>query len=124
MTVFTISTELLIFLQSHFIGWYIIISWSFLCQNWIVFKVTVIVKVQTFIESLCILYLLYHFIDNQTRCADLILFVIKPSTTKWAYTESSTLTYSITKHASVCVCVCVGGGLPRKATNLVSVCLF
>ena len=38
------------FLQPNVIGWYIIISWSVLCRNWIVvFKVKVTVKVQNFI---------------------------------------------------------------------------
>ena len=52
-TVSTISTELLIFLQP-LMGWYFIIDWSILCKNWIVvFKVKATVKVQNFIESLC-----------------------------------------------------------------------
>ena len=58
--------------------------------------------------------LLYHWsLGNQTRCADLLLIVTKPSTTKWAYTDSSTLTYSISKHTMV-------GILPGKVTNLVT----
>ena len=61
MTVSTISTELLIILQANLVGWYIIISWGALCKNKIiVFKVKIIVKVRKFIESLCILYLVYH----------------------------------------------------------------
>ena len=53
--------ELLILLQPDFIGWYIFISRSILCKNKIiVFKVKVTVKVQNFIESLCVLYPLYH----------------------------------------------------------------
>ena len=28
-------------------------------------------------------------LGNQTRCADLLLIITKPSTTKWAYTDSS-----------------------------------
>ena len=44
-------------------------------------------------------YLLYHWsLGNQTKCADLLLLITKRSTTRWAYTDSSTLTYSITKH--------------------------
>ena len=44
--------------------------------------------------------------------------ITKPSTTKWAYTDSSTLTCTITRH------IMRGGGgviLPRKAANLVFV---
>ena len=55
MTVSTISTELLIFLQPNLIGWFIVVSWNDLCQNWIVvFKVKVTAKVQNFIDSLCL----------------------------------------------------------------------
>ena len=49
--------------------------------------------------------------------------ITEPSTTKWAYTDSSTLTYSITRHTT-------GGILQCKATNLavffffLLVCLF
>ena len=54
-------------------------------------------KVQNCIESLCILYLLYHWsLGNQTRCADLLLLITKPSTTKWPHTDSSPLTYTVT----------------------------
>ena len=60
MTVSTISTGLLILLQPHLIGWYIIISKSVLCKTLIVvFKVKITEQVQNFIESLCVLYLLY-----------------------------------------------------------------
>ena len=46
LSVSTISTELLIFLQTNLIGWYFIITWSVLCQTLIVvFKVRVRVKV-------------------------------------------------------------------------------
>ena len=86
---------------TKFNGWYITVSWSvFLCKNLIVvFKTKVTVKVQNFIESLFTLYLLHYWpLGNQTRCADILLLVTKPSTTKWAYTDSSTLTYSITGH--------------------------
>ena len=74
-------------------------SWSVSCKNWIVvFKVKVTVKVQSFIESLYCL--LYHLsLGNRTRCADLLLLITKPSTTKWAYSDlytgSSTLTYTV-----------------------------
>ena len=45
------------FCNQNIIGWYIIISWSVLCKDWIaVVKVKVTVKVQNFIESLSILY--------------------------------------------------------------------
>ena len=92
-------------LQPIFFGRYIIISLSVLCKNKIVvFKVKVIVKVQNFIESLCISYLLYHWsLDNQTRCVDLLFLITKPSTTKWAYTDSSTFTFriiSINRHTT------------------------
>ena len=61
ITVSTIPTELLIFLLPNVNGWYIVISWSVLFKDWIVvFKVKVTVKVQNFIESLCILYPLCH----------------------------------------------------------------
>ena len=64
------------------------------------FKVTE--KVQNFIESVCILYLLYHrSLGNQSRCADLlVLLITKPSTPKWACTDSGTLTHSITRHTT------------------------
>ena len=83
-------------------GWYIIISWSVLCNNWIVdFKVMVTVKIQNFIESLCILYLLYHWsLGNPTRCADVLLLITKPSTAECAYTDSNASTYSVTGHAT------------------------
>uniref|UniRef100_UPI003AF64366 hypothetical protein n=1 Tax=Thiolapillus sp. TaxID=2017437 RepID=UPI003AF64366 len=51
---------------------------------------------------------------NQTRCADLILLITKPSTTMWAYTDNITLTYSIIRYT-------MRANLPRKATNLVRV---
>ena len=84
-TVSAISAELLIFLQPDLIGWYIIMSWSALCKNEIVvFKVKITVKVQNFIESLCILYHLYHWsLWNQRRCADLLFIITKPSARKW-----------------------------------------
>ena len=70
-------------------------------------------KVQNFVESLCILYLLYHCsLGNQSRCADLLLLITKPSTAKWAYTDSSTLSYTITRNTMASI-------LPHMATNLV-----
>ena len=48
-------------LQPDLIGWYSFISWSVFCKKLIVvFKVKITVKVQNLLESLCILYLLYH----------------------------------------------------------------
>ena len=53
-------------------------------------------KDQNFIESLCILYLLYYWsLCNETHCVYLLLLITKPSTTKWVYTDSRALTYSI-----------------------------
>ena len=107
------------FLQPNSIGWYIIISWSVLCKkDIVVFKVRNTVKVQNFIESLCILYLLYQWsLGSQSRCADLLFIITKPSTTKLAYTDSFTLTYTITRHKT-------GWGWGRgillcKMTNLI-----
>ena len=96
MAISTISAELLIFLQPNVIGWYIIIGYSVLCKDCIVvFKVKITVKAQNFIESLCTLYLLYRwFLGSQSRYADLLFKIAKPSTTKWAYTDSSFLTYT------------------------------
>ena len=37
---------------------------------------------------------------QREKCADLLFIVTKPSTTKWAYTDSSTLTYTITTHTT------------------------
>ena len=56
-------------------------------------------QIQNFIEYVCFSYLLYRWsLGNQTRCADLLLIISKLSTTKWAYTDGSSLTYSITRH--------------------------
>ena len=93
MTVSTIYAELLIFLQSNLIGWYIIISLSVLCKNYIVvFKVKTTVQVQNFMEFLCILFHLYHWSRGNQRCTDILFIITNPSRTKWAYTDSSTLT--------------------------------
>ena len=44
-------------MQLGLIGWYIILSWSVLCKNWIaVVNVKVVAKVQHFAELLSILY--------------------------------------------------------------------
>ena len=69
-------------------------------KQWIIaVKVKITMKVQNSIETLCFVCLLYHCsLGKQTSCADLLLMIIKPSTTKWAYTDSGTLTYSITRH--------------------------
>ena len=105
MNVSAICTELLIFLKPNLIGWYIIISCSILCKTWnVVFKVRVTMKVQNCIESLCTLYLLNHWSHgNQTRCANVLLQITKPSTTNWAYTDSKTLTYGITRWHTLCL---------------------
>ena len=47
---------------------------------------------------------------NQTRCADVLLTITKPSTRKWVYTDSSTSTYSITWHHRTQVGIGGGGG--------------
>ena len=60
MTVFAISMELLFFLQPDLFEWYIVISRSVYVKIKVVFEVMVRVKVQNFIESVCILHLLYH----------------------------------------------------------------
>ena len=65
----------------------------------VVLKVEITVKVQNLIGSLCILYLLYHWsLGNQRKYADLLFIISKPSTRKWAYPNSSTLTCTITRH--------------------------
>ena len=52
-------------------------------------------------ESLCILYLLYHWsLGNQRKCAGLLFIIPKPCTSKWAYTDSSNLTYTVTRHTT------------------------
>ena len=50
----------------------------------------------------------------------LLFLIAKPSTTKWAFTDSSTFTFSITRHTTPAG---DGGGgiLPCKATNLVPI---
>ena len=83
---------------TKFDWWYIIISWSVLCKNQIVFKAKITVKVENLIESFCILYLLYHWsLCNQNRCVDLLFMITKTSTTKWVFTDSSTLTDTIAR---------------------------
>ena len=95
----TLSTELLIFLQPDLIGWA-----GMSCTNWIVVsKVKVTLMVQNFIKSLFFLYLLFHwFLGNQTRCADVLLLITKPNTTKWHIQTVTLWLKSITRH--------VGGG--------------
>ena len=104
MAVSTIFAELLIVLQPNLIGWYIIVSWSVLCkkqQQMIVFKIKITGRVQNFIEFLCISYLLHHWsLGNQRKCADLLFVINELSTVKWAYTDSSTLTSTITRHTT------------------------
>ena len=79
--------------------------------------VKITLKVQNFIESLCILYPLHYWsLCIQRRCANLLFIITKPSTTQWAYTDSSTLTCTITRHAMGWGGV--GGILQCKATNL------
>ena len=51
-------TELLISLQPSLIGWYIILSWSVFCKNWIVVSQVKVTMMS--IESLCILDPLCH----------------------------------------------------------------
>ena len=81
------------------------------------FKVKITVQVKNFIESLSILYLLCRWsLGNQRGCADLLFIVTKPSTTKLAYTDSSTLTCTITRHTKVGFGVEI---LLHKATDLV-----
>ena len=63
------------------------------------------------IESFMYLLSSVPLVSWQSRCTDLLLVITKPSTTKWAYTDSSTLTYAVTRHT-------MGGILPGKATNL------
>ena len=66
--------------------------------------------------------LIYWSLGNQTRCSDLLFIIIKPSTTKWAYTDSGTLTYTVSRYT-------LGGGggeggiLPCKLTNRVGIAI-
>ena len=72
----------------------------------IVFMVKITVKVQNSTESLCIMYLLYHWsLGSQTRCADLLLIITKSSTTKWAYIR---ITPSVCPSVPLSFCPCVG----------------
>ena len=86
-------------LQPDLYEWYVIISWSVLCKNILLFSRS---RSQgSKLGSLCVLYLLYHrSLGNQTGCADLLLLITKQSTRKWAYTNSSILTHTITRHAT------------------------
>ena len=50
-------------------AWYIIISWSVLCKDWIgVFKVKNRVKIQNYTETFVLYFLCHWFLCNQTRC--------------------------------------------------------
>ena len=92
------------FLHPDLVGWHSIISWRVglcVCVSKLdcCFKVKISVKDQNFIESLCILYLLYYWsLCNDSHCTYLLLLITKPSTTKWVYTDSRALTYSIIRH--------------------------
>ena len=67
-----------------------------LYKGWIIFKVKISIKVQNLIESLCILYLLYHWsLGNETRCADSLLLKTKPSTSGHILTVALWLTGSL-----------------------------
>ena len=72
-------------------------------------------KIEHFIESLCISYLLYHcFLGNQTGCADL-LFLFAKQSTKSGHLLTVTLSLSVslgTQQGRGCI-------LPHKATDLV-----
>ena len=78
MTLSTIPSEPLILLEPNVIGWYFTICWNVLCKNWIVvFKVKVTGRYQNFIESLSVLYLMYHLsLCHQIRCIDVLLLVL------------------------------------------------
>ena len=64
-------------LLPNLVLWCIIMSRSVMQKDWFaIFKVKVTVKVKNFIESLCIIHLLYHWsFGNQTRCAELLLII-------------------------------------------------
>ena len=74
---------------------YLLNCWSFCSQIWmvhyhklknkiVVFKVKITVTVQNFIESLCILYLLYHWsLGNQRRCAYLLFIITNQAQQSW-----------------------------------------
>ena len=114
---FIISTELLIFFQPNQFKRYIIISWNVLCINWIaVLKVTVTVKVQNFIESLCSLYvLLLLTITDPVQESGHILtvsFLGSPSrggdVTVYGWHKSTELAHSFVLFCS-CVRFCLNG---------------
>ena len=110
VTVSTISAKLLIFLQSNLIGWFIIISWSALCKN------CFLGQDHCKGSKLCwiFMYLISSvpLISWQPKVCLFTIIITKPSTTKWAYTDRSTLTCTITRHT-------MGGGGGPKTTNLV-----
>ena len=55
-------------------------------------------KVQNFVESLCIPLIssVPLILGNQRRCADLLFIITKSSTTKWAYTDIVTVALWLT----------------------------
>ena len=55
----------------------------------------------------------YVYTTCNQKCADLLFMITKLSTTKWAYTDSSTSSYNITRHTR-------GGILLCEATNLLT----
>ena len=67
------------------------------------FMVKVTIKIQNLIESLSYLHFLMPLIFWQPNYVIDVL-TTKPSTTKLAYTDSNTVTYSITRHTT-------GGGV-------------
>ena len=74
---------------TKFVGWYIIISWTILCKDWMaVVKVTV--KVQSVTESLSILQFLYKlYLCNQTRRVNVILLITKHVQAKLSYADTA-----------------------------------
>ena len=89
----------LLFLRPNFIGWYIIMFGSILCKNWIFeFKVKGHSEGSNihwiFVLIFCTTGLLATKLGVSMHC----YWCTEPSTTKWAYTESKFVTYSITRH--------------------------
>ena len=113
MTVSATSAELLIFLQPNFIGWCNIMSWSVLCKNYSCFQG------QGHSEGWKVYWIFIYVISSvpliswQSRCTDFLLIITEQSTTKWAYTDSSTLTYTITRDTKW-----VGVGCTRLSCSL------
>ena len=88
--------------QIYLNGWYIFTSWNVLCKiRLLISRSRTQCRFKTLLH-LCILCFLYHLsLGNPARCVDLLLLITKLGITKWACTESSTLTYSITRHTGV-----------------------